>query len=118
MDENILREAVELAEGWKFKAHDPMYVPLHSLWAKALIYAPGLGRSWHKSPRREVIAALASQLISQIDSMNEYEVWPQKQRTTVIKWHDLKSHAVECHNGPNRDENSIIACVSFLRGLK
>ena len=105
MDNDILREAVELADGW---------VVEHDKITRGYVQSP------LSDPSRMMLAGLASQLISQVDAMEGYEFESDDCGWASI-WecppHSVLSRIV-VSDGPNRDENSIIACVEFLRGLK
>ena len=106
MDENILREAVKLAEGWRINN-------------AGNIDAPCVASCSIKHALKPVLAALASQLISQVDAMDAYHVQSFPGFTAVKYGHPVApGDDMSAAYGPNRDENSIIACVEFLRGLK
>ena len=98
-----IREAVELADGFDEMA----------------------GAYWHDSipcdankPPRWFIAALASQLISQVDAMEEIELLVRRDVTQILEepksLHRLPD-LLAYQGGSTRDENSILACTEFLR---
>ena len=68
------------------------------------------------SPPPFLIAALASQLISQVDAMEPKVYTSVCRGWTAIRDTDNKQDLVAKY-GPNRDENSILACTEFLREL-
>ena len=109
MDENILREAVELADGW---------VVEHDKITRGYVQSP------LSDPSRMMLAGLASQLISQVEVPGRIRVEANTGFTAIRNCEALKDgHTpmwvdIVAEYGPNRDENSIIACVEFLRGLK
>ncbi len=102
--------AVELAEGWTWEDDN-------EIWTEGLrcYFDP-------TKPAKVIVAALASQLISQVDAMDNIhvstlprasEVW----ENIVVSDHD-GARCLAHHEGPNRDENSILACTEVLRGRK
>ena len=110
MKENILREAVELAD-W--------------LTTEGEYRVPDLGMYGHiKTMPKPIIAALASQLISQVEVPGRIRVEANTGFTAIRNCEALKDgHTpmwvdIVAEYGPNRDENSIIACTEFLRELK
>ena len=100
MNDDILREAVRLADGW---------VVEHDKITRGYVQSP------LSDPSRMMLAGLASQLISQVDAMGYVGVTSGPNETGV---YDPNGDDMGYATGPNRDENSIIACVEFLRGLK
>ena len=116
MDENILREAVELAATSSVR-HWMVLDDWLSEGSKRI-------SEW-KTDEEEIfpleIAALASQLKSQVDAIEDYSVEEFHDRSAVVRHMSVSGEYVEVETekfGPNRDENSIIACTEFLRGLK
>jgi len=116
MNSKLLREAVGYADGWQTTRLGNQRIK---------VFAPhGEGG---ESPltdigyidQQHVLAALASQLISQIDAMDDYWVCVGDDR--VIIQHETEDFVVgliQKERPYNRDENSIQACVEFFRGRK
>lgn len=123
MNTELLKEAVGYA-GWKIRDADPDYDPPDSFWAGDMFYAPNIGwYSFRKVPKG-VIAALASQLIEQVlaagfDFSQEDQGSHFEAPGTWIVIHDpIKSERrrFELDGRDGRNENSITACVEFMRG--
>ncbi len=93
MDEKVLQEAVELARGFTYYGDTDQY------------FGPG----GLKYLSRQYIAALASQLIEQVDATDNAEIEIYRGCTSV--WHSRLKNKRTDTNGPNRDENSINAIV-------
>jgi len=98
----ILKEAVGYAEGWEFRT---------------------LEGYRGTSGSKDILAALASQLISQVDAMAPDATFSSDFSKCALIYSESRDddwHAGDCKNpsATNRDENSIIACVEFFRRLK
>ena len=124
MDENILREAVELATGWEISQEGAANWGTHCfVWLSLNNFMRSVSfDSLIKEP--VYIAALASQLISQVEVAGRIRVEANTGFTAIRNCEALKDgHTpmwvdIVAEYGPNRDENSIVVCVEFLRGLK
>ena len=115
---DILRKAVGYADGWEWhqKGNGFAYYFDHDTDEKDLRYnfiSFYVGDPELIGELRFGLAALASQLISQVDAMPEYfvNVYPDR---TVIEKASIDYEPVRRAIGPKRDENSIIACVGFF----
>ena len=137
MDNDILREAVELAEGFScsdFTAYASGSPPRPGIFISCDAVSdycceihdgcgPELGFDLSEEIPKWLIAALASQLISQVDAMAPDVVFNSDFSKCALIYSESRDddwHAGDCKNpsATNRDENSIIACTEFLRGLK
>ena len=58
-----------------------------------------------------ILAALASQLISQVDAMDGVTFTSYENCAVVLDEGVWKQY-----DGPNREDNNILACTEFLRG--
>ena len=121
MDENILRESVELTEGFSITDDGEGFgLSIEKLDGENWTWCFGS----FSEPPTFLIAALASQLISQVEVPGRIRVEANTGFTAIRNCEALKDgHTpmwvdIVAEYGPNRDENSIIACVEFLRGLK
>ena len=65
-----------------------------------------------------MLAALASQLISQVEDDEIHTVTEYVDHTVVEKWEGGISQIVAYAEGIRRDENSILACTELFRSLK
>ena len=106
-----IREEVELA-GWPWDNN--------TLTGRSFFALPnsqreddiGVSERWVEHDNPVGLAALASQLISQVDALE-----PELSITATAKYIHLsgpQGHILTI-DGPNRDENSILACCEFLR---
>jgi len=99
----LLREAVGYADGWWF-CQDGRLTNGHITWK----------RIEDEPLKPYAIAALASQLISQVDATDKYDVVTFQIATRIF----CEGQFMLERAGNNRDENSIIACVEFFRGQR
>ena len=109
LSKEIIVEAVQYADGW---------IVEHDKITRGYVQSP------LSDPSRMMLAGLASQLISQVEVPGRIRVEANTGFTAIRNCEALKDgHTpmwvdIVAEYGPNRDENSIIACVEFLRGLK
>ena len=99
-----IKEAVELAKGW--------YI------TDEVIVTPA--NTHYLGTEPECLAALASQLKSQVDSMrfkgsHWHCVQEWHNHSKVMRWDADGGESVVTKQGPNRNDNSILACMPFLK---
>jgi len=108
MNSKLLREAVGYADGWD-------WIDTKGKWA---IWAPWNDAAYASAGEhiesQWVLDALAAQLVRQVDAMDQWYVWSTDEFSEVVERN--KFPKLTSHSGPNRDENSIIACTEFFRG--
>ena len=114
MNSELLREAVGYADGWD-------WIDTKGKWA---IWAPWNDAAYasvgEHIESQWVLDALAAQLVRQVDAMEDYWFDSDLYGTAKV-WGGVEpgqKMRVAKANGPNRDENSIIACTEFFRGRK
>ena len=98
MDKNILKKAVELADGWGL-THD------------GFVFGPQIVGTHVDRMGQPAKDALAAQLVRQVDALpcGELEVWVRRN----IAWveHEDGSRPISRYDGIDRTENTITAVV-------